>query len=271
MPLSHILVLALVQGITEFLPISSSAHLILVPVFMEWQDQGLVIDLALHFGTLSAVLIYYRHELAAMLRAAPAIFKPQARAGGAADGRRLVLALIVGTLPIILVGGALVIMGRDELLRGAEIIGWTSIIFGIVLYWADRYAPQRLRLADVGPRRALVIGLTQILAIIPGVSRAGITMTAGRFLGLDRTNAARFSMLLAIPTILASAAGGVLKLMDAGSLDLTLSAGIAAVLAALVAYVTILLFMRWIGRASMTPFVIYRVILGAVILGWVYF
>lgn len=268
MQLSHILVLALVQGITEFLPISSSAHLILVPVFMEWEDQGLVIDLALHFGTLFAVLVYYRAELAGMLRAVPSIFTKSPSADG--EGRNLILALVIGTLPIILVGGALMILGMDELMRGAEIIGWTSIIFGIVLYWADRYCPQNLKLEDVGPRRALIVGLTQLVAIIPGVSRAGITMTAGRFLGLDRPNAARFSMLLAIPTILASSAGGVMKLMKAGSLDLTLSAGIAAVLAAITAYITILLFMRWIARASMTPFVIYRVVLGVLLLAWVY-
>lgn len=280
MPITQLIILALVQGITEFLPISSSAHLILVPLFMDWMDQGLVIDLALHFGTLFAVLLYYRSDLVMMLRAIPALFRPaQARPsapaagegeGDGIDGRRLMLALLVGTIPIVLVGGLLVVLDRDEMMRTAEVIGWTSIIFGIFLYWADRFTPERRNLGQMTVARGLIIGLSQILAIIPGTSRAGITMTAGRFLGFDRLAAARFSMLLAVPTILASSAGGVLKLVKAGDAALTASAVIAAVLAFATAYVTIMLFMRWLRHASMTPFVVYRLVLGALLLGWVY-
>lgn len=272
-PITQLIILALVQGITEFLPISSSAHLILVPLFMDWMDQGLVIDLALHFGTLFAVLLYYRSDVAMMLRAVPTLFRPTASAadtGDAGEGRRLIWALLVGTIPIILVGGLLVMLDRDEMMRTAEVIGWTSIIFGLFLYWADRFTPERMDLGRMTPWRGFIIGLSQLLAIIPGTSRAGITMTAGRFLGFDRLSAARFSMLLAVPTILASSAGGVLKLVKAGDVALTTSAVIAAVLAFVAAYVTIMLFMRWLRHASMTPFVVYRVALGLLLLGWVY-
>lgn len=267
---TQLLVLAIVQGITEFLPISSSAHLILVPIFMHWEDQGLAIDLALHLGTLGAVLLYYRQDMLHMLKAVPAVFRPAAKVGGDEEGRRLVLGLVLGTIPIVLIGGALVVLGLDEMMRSAEIIGWTSIIFGLVLYAADRFVPTSAGMERMGLWPAFLIGLSQIIAIIPGVSRAGITMTAGRFLGFDRVTAARFSMLLAIPTILAGAAGGALKLIRAEDAALTASAGIAALLSFAVAYVTIVLFMRWLTHASMTPFVIYRVVLGAGLLWWVY-
>ena len=271
MSITQLIILALVQGITEFLPISSSAHLILVPLFMEWADQGLVIDLALHFGTLFAVLLYYRGDVAAMLRALPHLFRGAGKTAGKGDeGRRLIRAIVVGTIPIVIVGGLLVVLDRDEMMRTAEVIGWTSIIFGILLYIADRFTPERRDIGQMTATHGLVVGLAQLLAIIPGTSRAGITMTAGRFLGFDRLSAARFSMLLAVPTILASSAGGILKLVKAGDAELTGAAVIAAVLAFIAAYVTIMLFMRWLRHASMTPFVVYRVALGLLLLGWVY-
>lgn len=270
MTLLQIIVLAVVQGITEFLPISSSAHLILVPELTDWPDQGLVVDLAVHVGTLMAVLLYYRRDVMEMAGGAWGLLSARHTVSGEDQGRRLFLALAAGALPVFIIGGVLVVMGWDELLRSAEVIGWTSILFGLLLYVVDTRAPTHYGLEKISVPRGIFIGLAQVIAIIPGVSRAGITMTAARHLGFDRLSAARFSMLLAIPTIAAGGLGAGLKLLRASDAALTMDALLAAVLSFGVAYVTIILFMRWLARATMTPFVIYRVILGAGLLVWLY-
>lgn len=270
MTLLQIIVLAVVQGITEFLPISSSAHLILVPELTDWPDQGLVVDLAVHVGTLLAVLLYYRKDLVDMAGGALGFFSAGQADVGRVQGRRLFLALAAGAVPVFIIGGILVVMGWDELLRSAEVIGWTSILFGLLLYVVDTRAPTHYGLEKISVPKGLFIGLAQVIAIIPGTSRAGITMTAARHLGFDRVSAARFSMLLAIPTIAAGGLGAGLKLVRAGDVTLTMDALMAAALSFAVAYVTIILFMRWLAHATMTPFVIYRVILGAGLLVWVY-
>ncbi len=270
MSLLQLVVLAVVQGITEFLPISSSAHLILVPLITDWPDQGLAIDLAVHVGTLVAVLVYYRQDIAEMVTGGVRMLRNRGKAESDDLGARLLTTTVIGAIPVCVIGGVMVIMGWDELMRSAAVIGWTSLLFGLLLYFVDTRAPTDVELEKMTIRRALFIGLAQILAIIPGTSRAGITMTAARYLGFNRLASARFSMLLAIPTIAAGGLGAGLKLYLAENATLTLDAVIAAGLSFVVAYVTIILFMRWLAHATMTPFVIYRVLLGVVLLGWVY-
>lgn len=270
MSLLQLVVLAVVQGITEFLPISSSAHLIMVPVLTDWPDQGLAMDLAVHVGTLLAVLLYYRSDIRDMTAGGLRLLARRNQTPAENGGARLLMAMIVGAVPVFIIGGVLVVMGWDELLRNPEVIGWTSVLFGLLLYFVDTRAPTYFDIEKMTLPRALAIGVLQVLAIIPGTSRAGITMTAARFIGFNRLAAARFSMLLAIPTIAAGGLGAGLKLVRAGDAALTVDALVAAGFAFVVAYVTILLFMRWLTHATMTPFVIYRVVLGAGLLAWVY-
>ena len=263
MDLLNLLVLAVVQGITEFLPISSSAHLILVPVLLGWPDQGLAIDIAVHVGTLLAVLVYFHRDVLALLAGL------WAAARGRPDNRsRLVLHLVVATLPIVVVG----LLAKDLVgttFRNGLLIAATTIVFGVVLWLADRGAERherRLETMTVGD--AIVIGLAQVLAIVPGTSRSGITMTAALFLRFSRTESARFSMLLSIPTIAAAGLLATLDLVRGGDATLQADAVWAAVLAFLAALCAIWGLMRWLETSSFTPFVIYRLVLGALLLLW---
>lgn len=270
MPLLHLLVLAIVQGITEFLPISSSAHLILVPVVTGWADQGLLLDVAVHIGTLGAVLVYFHRDTRGLTLAALGALgvRPARRAVAGTLYRRLFWLLAIATLPVVIVGLLLEKLGALEAMRRADIIALTSIGFGVILFLADRYGAREKRIEMMAIKPALLIGLSQILALIPGTSRSGITMTAARALGFDRIDAARFSMLLAIPTIFAAGALGMLELLQGGSAGAWLDAAIAAGLAFLAAIAAIHFLMRWLLRADMTIFVVYRIALGVILLIW---
>jgi undecaprenyl-diphosphatase len=261
----QIAVLALVQGITEFLPISSSGHLILVPLLTGWPDQGLVIDVAVHVGSLGAVMLYFWRDLGAMLQGLT-----DWRSGGLLEqpGRQLLALVAIGTIPVVLAGLALKLVGTGSL-RSVEVIGWATLGFGLLLYGADRWGARTRGVRDMGYGAALAIGLAQVLALIPGTSRSGITMTAGRALGLRRDEAARFSMLLSIPTIIAAGALLSLDLLDQGT-ELRSDALLAAGLALLSAWLSIALLMRWLARATFTPFVIYRCVLGLGLLAYAY-
>ena len=264
MPLLHIVVLALVQGITEFLPISSSGHLVLVPALTGWEDQGVVIDVATHVGTLVAVLIYFRRDVAAMAAGFLALAARRSDAGA-----RLALLIVVATVPTVIAGAVLHELGPD-LLRSAAVIAWATLGFGVLLGIADRVGATSGRMEDIGYRAALIFGFAQVLALIPGTSRSGITMTAGRFLGLGREAAARFSLLMSIPTILGAGTLAGWDLYRAGDVSLGIDAVLAAVLSCLAALAAIALMMRWLRRASFLPFVIYRIVLGVGLLIWLY-
>jgi len=264
LPLLHLAVLAAVQGITEFLPISSSGHLILVPIFMGWQDQGLLLDVAVHVGTLGAVLLYFWRDIGTILAGLGSMVK-----GKRHPGSRLLGLLILGTLPVI---GAGYLMNEyySDGLRSLMIIGWTTFGFGVLLYLADKFGMTIRRIEHMTIGGTLFIGIAQCLALIPGTSRSGITVTAARMLGFERADAARFSMLLSIPTILGA---GVLKgweLYKLGDVQLTGDAMMAAALAFGTALIAIALMMAWLKRATFTPFVIYRLILGAALLALAY-
>ncbi|MEM7024279.1 MAG: undecaprenyl-diphosphate phosphatase [Pseudomonadota bacterium] len=262
----QIAVLALVQGITEFLPISSSGHLILVPVLTGWPDQGLLFDVAVHVGSLGAVLLYFWRDLSAMLHD---LFRNSP--GGFLDlpGRRLLLLIIIGTIPVVLAGVTLKFLGTENL-RSAAVIGWVTLGFGLLLYLADRLGARERGVLDLGYGGALIIGLAQVLALIPGTSRSGITMTAALALGLRRNESARFSMLLSIPTIIAAGALLTLDLIELGEAELRTDVLLAAGLAFVAAWLAIALLMRWLARASFTPFVIYRCVLGIALLAYAY-
>jgi len=263
--LAQIVTLALIQGITEFLPISSSAHLILLPALTGWPDQGLELDIAVHVGTLGAVLIYFRRDVAALIAGLGA-----GLAGRATAQTRLALAVLVGTVPLLVAGGLLVVFDITAYLRAPLVIAWATILFAVLLYAADRWRSGERSLDGLNLRGALFIGLAQVLALVPGASRAGVTITGARLLGVGRIEAARFSMLLAIPSILAAGAYAILHLIRAGDPAFGWTALLAAGLAFLAALASIELMLRWLRRASYTPFVIYRLALGAGLLWWAY-
>jgi len=261
------LVLALVQGITEFLPISSSAHLILVPYLFGWRDQGLAFDIATNTGTLLAVVAYFRRDLAELARGLWASLR--GREAGTVEGMpptRLLAALAVGTVPVA-VAGLLAADWVSTAGRDPGLIATTSIVFGLALGWADKAGSRRRDLAGLRLRDALLVGLAQAIALVPGTSRSGITMTAALALGFDRPASARFSFLLAIPVgVLATLydlvqiARGEVPVGDLGAM------AIGLVASAVAAYLVIGALLAWLRRQTMTPFVVYRVLLGGVIL-----
>ncbi|MFK7891624.1 MAG: undecaprenyl-diphosphate phosphatase [Granulosicoccus sp.] len=264
MELTHIIWLSLIQGLTEFLPISSSAHLILVPRLLGWADQGIAFDVAVHLGTLIAVVSYFRKEIVSMFLAWVASISQRVMTAEA----RLAWGVILGTIPAGLVGLAF----KDVIethLRSPLVIAVTTIIFGLLLWLADRRSKLVRDEYSLGWQDFLVIGGAQALALIPGTSRSGITITAALLLGLTREAAARYSFLLSIPIIVLSGIGVTGDLL--GSSDpvdwSTLLLGTA--LAAISAFACIYYFLAYINRIGMTPFVIYRLILGVFLL-WVF-
>ena len=260
MTLIQIIVLAIVQGLTEFLPISSSAHLILVPVVSDWTDQGLAFDVAVHVGTLSAVVWYFRHEVVGMTRDWGISCVQRKTVGDS----RLAWAVIIATIPV---GAAGLLLHDfvDTALRSPVVIAWATIGFGLLLWWADVQGKRERDEHSLSWKDIIIVGLAQVLALIPGTSRSGITMTAGLMLGLTRNGAARFSFLLSIPTILMAGGYKGLKLLDDGNVDWT-AIILGTVLSAVTAYLCIHLFLKLLERIGMLPFVIYRLVLGVVLL-----
>jgi undecaprenyl-diphosphatase len=260
----HLFVLAIVQGITEFLPISSSGHLILVPALTGWPDQGLAMDGAVHVGTLVAVLLYFREDTKGLFLAALGAvgIAPARRAVADTIYAKLFWALVIATIPAVIFGFAVKISGLADLMRGAAVIATTSIVFGLLLWVADKKGATEKALDRMAVKPALIIGFAQVLSLIPGTSRAGITMTAARYLGFGRQEAARFSMLLSIPTIIGA---GVLlgkDVAESGDPVIWIDAAIGAGLSCLAALAAIHFLMKWLERANMTIFVVYRVLLG---------
>jgi undecaprenyl-diphosphatase len=266
MPLTTLILLALVQGVTEFLPISSSGHLILLPTMMGAEDQGLALDVAVHVGSLGAVILYYWSDVRRALRGTGQLVK-----GGIKDADGfLALALIVATIPVVIAGAVLKLTGWSDALRSVEVIGWTMLVFGLVLFWADRKGPESRTAESWTLKHAVIMGLWQVIALIPGTSRAGITITGARFLGYERHDAARLAMLMSIPTILASGALLSLDLIGDVSGALLRDAAIAAGFAFVAAYAALALMIRLLSAVSFTPYVIYRCVLGVVLLAVAY-
>lgn len=265
MPLFHIVILALIQGITEFLPVSSSGHLVLAHQALGhnggWHSD-MMIDVAVHVGTLGAALLYFRADIKAM---ACGILCPK----HAGQGRALFVKIVLASLPVIAAGLVMHITAPDWT-RNLYVMAWCTLIFGVVLYLADKTRPAQKDLTALGWKEALMIGFAQILSLVPGVSRSGITMTAARFLGFTRTDAARFSLLLAIVAISGAGTLSGLDLWRAQNTALGLDALLAALFAFISGYAAIVLMMKWLLKASFTPFVVYRFILGIVLLTALY-
>lgn len=262
----QILVLAIVQGLTEFLPISSSGHLILSPYLFGFADQGLAFDVAVHLGSLSAVLIYFRRDVWQITIGWLGALGPGRLQ---TENSRLGWAIIIGTLPVVIAGLLLKSLVEGEL-RAPWVIAVTTIVFGALLGWVDLRAPRRRDIHGLTLRDALIIGASQILALVPGTSRSGITITTGLWLGFSREAAARFSFLLSIPTILASAVLISKDLIESRVPVDWASLGLGVLLSGIAAYLTIHFFLRFIERIGMWPFVIYRLLLGALIFILVY-
>ena len=259
-------VIAIVQGVTEFLPISSSGHLRLIPLLSDWPDQGLLIDVAVHVGTLFAVIAYLWRDCLAMVKGLTRL-----NAGLSDPGLRMILYLVVSTIPVVIAGFILTTYFGSGWRNSLPLIAWSTLGFGIALQIADRIGLTIHRIEHMNVFAAFTIGLAQVIALIPGASRAGVTMTAARMLGYERSDAARFSMLMSIPTIIAAGTLATYELIKAGDVTLQANAVVAGLIAFVTALIAIVLMMGWLSRATFAPFVIYRLILGGILLAIVYF
>ncbi|MBI5238567.1 MAG: undecaprenyl-diphosphate phosphatase [Deltaproteobacteria bacterium] len=266
MEMTHAVLLALIQGATEFLPISSTAHLILVPLITGWPDQGLSFDVALNTATWLAVLIYFRSDVAGLIRG---FFKTFSKGGVKSNPEgRLAWMVLAATVPVGIAG----VLAHDIVahkLRSLHVIGWSSILWGIVLWFADR-RPGKNEVSGMSRPAAMFVGAAQAVALIPGTSRSGITMTAGLFTGLSRTASARFSFLLAIVVGALAGAKEGLDMLKAGGDTPWLAVAVGFAVAFVTAYIVIHYFMKLISRSSMAPFVVYRILLGAVLLWYAF-
>jgi len=257
----QVVVLAIVQGLTEFLPISSSGHLVLVPKAFGWSDQGMAFDVAVHFGSLAAVLTYFRGDIAALMEGGGQLLSGKL----ASFDAKLALALALGTVPAAVAGSLLGVWIGDNL-RSPSVIVVTLSGYGILMLLADRFGRKERVLINLGFKDALLIGLAQALALVPGTSRSGVTITAAMALGFQRTDAARFSFLLAVPVILLATAYEIAVLLRADTAIAWGQLMIGAVISGIVAYLSIQFFMRFVNRVGLLPFALYRLILAAVIL-----
>lgn len=264
MPLFQLLLVAIIQGITEFLPVSSSGHLILLPHLTGLEDQGQAIDVAVHIGTLAAVILYFWSDVREAIMGLPRalIGKRDTR------GAELAFLLIIATIPAVVVGLILKITGLSDMMRSVAVIGWTMLGFGVLLWWADQRGATTKTDTDWTLRDAIIMGCYQALAMIPGTSRSGITITAARQLGYAREGGAKIAMLMSIPTIIAS---GVLlgaEVISDADVQVMKDGAIASIFACVAALLALKLMMKLLQSVSFTPYVIYRIILGVGLL-WI--
>jgi undecaprenyl-diphosphatase len=261
MTMLQIVVLSLIQGLTEFLPVSSSAHLILGSRLFDWSDQGLVFDVATHLGTLFAVLFYFRLELRELCRAWYRPLQTDAQVRRRALGKYLLLA----SIPVIVVGW-FASSWIEANLRDVKVIAVSTLVFGIALWAADAFCGRRRDLAGMRLAPAVAIGIAQVLALIPGASRSGVTMTMGRVMGFSADASARFSFLLSIPVIAAAGGYGLLRMLNEDIPLDWLVFGLAVVFSALAGWVCIAAFLALLKRFGLLPFVLYRLFLGVLLL-----
>lgn len=257
----HIVILAIVQGLTEFLPISSSGHLVLVPYFLEWPDQGLAFDVAVHVGSLAAVCLFFRKDIGELLAGGLQVVSGNVRT----PESRMALAIALGTFPAAIAG--LMFAGWIEVnLRDPAVIVFTLSGYGILMAVADRFGRRDRVFSNVGYKDALIIGCAQALALVPGTSRSGVTITAARLLGFKRQDAARFSFLMSAPVILLAAGYKLFEMLSSGAVIAWGQLATGAAVACVVAYISIEFFMRFVSRLGLVPFAIYRLVLAAFIL-----
>ncbi|HYW51552.1 MAG TPA: undecaprenyl-diphosphatase UppP [Gemmatimonadaceae bacterium] len=257
------LVLGIIQGLAEFLPISSSAHLSLAPFLFGWQDPGLAFDVALHLGTLAAVLWYFRKEWIALTMAGVEIVMTQRVEG---EEQRRAVHIIIASIPGG-IAGLLLQNYAETIFRAPIVTAIALIVLGVLLWAADRFAPQTRELKDFRWTDALLIGIAQVLALIPGVSRSGSTMTAGRALGFDRTGAATFSFLMSMPI---TAAAAVVKVPEALREGVTMPIVVGILASGISGWLAISVLLKYVSSKSFGVFAIYRLVLGAVVLAIIY-
>ena len=249
----EILILSIVQGVSEFLPISSIAHLVLISKYYVFNNQNLLIDICLHLGSLLAIIIYFRDDLFNFVK-----------------NKKFLIKILIGTIPIIPIGYIFFQTGIINQLRNLEVIGWTSFAFGILLYISDKTKIKKKIETDFSNKSAIFIGVFQVLALIPGVSRSGITITSGRLLGFNRFDSAKVSFLLSIPTLLAASILGIYNIYKEASPELNFLAIIAVIFSFIFSYLTIMIFLNFIKKFSLKIFVVYRIIISILILSIVY-
>ena len=259
---THILLLSILQGLTEFLPVSSSGHLILFSKFTTFPDQGLALDVAVHVGSIIAVMIYFSETIWQVIRG---MIKSKFLPDMKNQGNRLFWLIFVATLPAIVVGLLLKEHGMEEF-RSTKLIGWTILSFGILLYIADKLGMTIRKVEHLGFLDAILIGCAQCLALIPGTSRSGITITTGRFLGMERKDAAKFSMLLSIPTIFGAGCLVGYELFQAGDMDTIIEAFDGITYSFIASILAIYIMMWWLKNFTFLPFVLYRIALGGYLL-----
>ena len=258
----QIFYLSLLQGITEFLPVSSSGHLVLLSKFSYFPDQGLALDVAVHVGSILAVMIYFSSTIWEMIKG---VIKTKFIPNFKNDGAKIFWLIVIGTIPAIIAGFALKQYGM-EWLRNTRIIGWTILGYGLLLFIADKCSMTIRQIKHMGVLDAIVIGCAQCLALIPGTSRSGITITFARFLGLERREAAKFSMLLSIPAIIAAATLTGYEVWQQGDMQEIAWMFDGVVYSYLSSVVAIFIVMWWLKKSTFLPFVIYRIILGSILL-----
>ena len=258
--------LALIQGLTEFLPVSSSGHLILFSKYTSFTDQGQVIDIALHVGSLIAVVLYFWNTIKNMI---VALFKHKFLPKFEVENVRLAYFLVIATIPAIVIGGIMSSFGMDWV-RSAKLIGWTLIIYGIILWYADSKFTSKKTLSEMKLSEALLVGFAQCLAFVPGTSRSGVTITMGRLLGFNRSEIAKFSMLLSIPSIMAAGILATYELLKVGAVEKLTEAYQSVGLSFIFSFIAIWGMMKWLQTKTFIPFVIYRIILGTLLLANAY-
>jgi undecaprenyl-diphosphatase len=266
MSLYYLLLVAIIQGLTEFLPVSSSGHLVLLPHLVGTQDQGPAIDVAVHVGTLGAVILFFWQDVKSAILGVPRMLTGRIDT----DGSKLAFLLMIATIPVVIIGLILKVTGLADQMRSITVIGWSMLLFGVVLYYYDQIGTEEKTIQDWTLGEAVKLGLWQAVALIPGTSRSGITITGARKMGYSRKDGARISMLMSIPTIIAS---GVLLGADViGQADWELLklAGIGALFAFGAAMLALSLMMKLLNTISFTPYVIYRVILGVILIAIAY-
>jgi len=249
----EILILSFIQGASEFLPISSIAHLVLVSKYYAFTNQNLLIDICLHLGSLLAIITYFRKDLFSFIK-----------------NKNFLIKILIGTIPIVPMGYIFYQTGLIDELRNLKVIGWMSLIFGILLYISDKVSTKKKIETEFTNKVAIFIGLFQVLALIPGVSRSGITISSGRLMGFNRFDSAKISFFLSIPTLFAASILGIYNIYKVGSSELNFLAIIAVIFSFIFSYLTIVLFLNFIKKFSLKIFVVYRIIISILILSMVY-
>ena len=249
----EVIILSIVQGITEFLPISSSAHLILISKYFNFSNENLTLNVSLHLGSLLAIIFYFKKELFNFI-----------------SNKQLFFKIILGSIPVMIFGFFLIKLNLIDYLKNYKVIGWSTIIFGILLYFSDRVKVKKSINHDFKYRTALYIGLFQILSLIPGVSRSGITISGARFFNFSRVDSVKISFLISIPTLMAASLYNVQNLIVEKNFSVSLLNLLGVFLSFFFSYITIKFLIKFLQEFSLTSFVIYRLILGSIIIIYAY-